>query len=134
MHNHYLVITHSLCRRAVGSYRKDLPEIRNKHSRETIQDVKKSSSPCQGQMYNWPDRRVRVQDFVPQLQQYIHWRNRPELWKKTRGAQKRSGIHQQQNIDTGRSEGFGSRNQQVSHNRPCGKGESYHRLVWCQDP
>jgi len=47
---------------------------------------------------------VRVQDSVPQLQQCIHRRNRPELWEKTRGTQKRSGIHQQENIDTGRSE------------------------------
>ena len=46
----------------------------------------------------------------------------------------RGGIHQLQNIDTGRSERFGSRNQQVSYNRPCGKGESRHQLVWCQDP
>ena len=71
---------------------------------------------------------------MPQLQQYVHCRNSWELWKEARGAQKRNGIHRQQNTDKGRSERFGNRNQQVSRNGSHGKRESCHWLVWCQDP
>jgi len=37
------------------------------------------------------------------------------------------------NIDTGRSERFGNRNQQVSHSGSRGKRKSCHWLVRCQD-
>jgi len=43
-------------------------------------------------------------------------------------------THYRQNTDTGRTERTGNRNQQVSHNRSCGKRKPCHRLVRCQNP
>jgi len=82
--------------------------------------------------YSWPPCVCRL---TPLSCLVLRWFSLSKIVEpdQSRGAQKRSGIHEQQNIDTGRPERYGSRNQQVSHNRSRGKRESCHWLVRCHD-
>ena len=70
---------------------------------------------------------------MPQLRLYIYWRDCHKLWEETRGTQKTSRIHWQQNVHTVRSNRQGSRNELVGHNRSCSERKSCHKLVRCQN-